>query len=70
MQPFTNTTARLEGGLEPLLVNVQTAQHLLGVRNTKFWSLKKQGLIETTNISGRTMVVYSSLKRLAEPQAA
>ncbi len=55
---------------KPLLVNCQTAQHLIGVRNTKFWAMVKEGLIETVPLSGRTMVRYASLERLAEPKAA
>ena len=71
MQSLPNTAATHSSGLEPILVNVQTAQHLLGVGNTKFWRLVKQGQIEVTSFSGgRTMVKYASLKRLGETQAA
>lgn len=55
---------------KPLLVNCQTAQHLLGVRNTKFWQLVKAGAVETVKLGDRTMVRYASLERLAEPKAA
>ncbi|NPD68930.1 excisionase [Lichenicola cladoniae] len=55
---------------KPLLVNCQTAQHLLGVRNTKFWALVKAGAVETVKLGDRTMVRYASLERLAEPKAA
>ena len=55
---------------KPLLVTCQTAQHIIGVRNTKFWAMVKEGLIETVPLGGRTMVRYASLERLAEPKAA
>ena len=55
---------------KPLLVTCQTAQHIIGVRNTKFWALVKAGAIETVPLGGRTMVRYASLERLAEPKAA
>ncbi len=55
---------------KPLLVTCQTAQHLIGVRNTKFWALVKAGAVETVKLGDRTMVRYASLERLAEPKAA
>lgn len=56
--------------LKPLLVNCQTAQRILGVKNTKFWELVKGGYLETVPLGNRTMVRYASLERLAEPKAA
>lgn len=55
---------------KPLLVTCQTAQRIIGVRNTKFWSLVKAGAVETVKLGDRTMVRYASLERLAEPKAA
>lgn len=55
---------------KPLLVTGPTARKLLGVGNTKYWLLIKQGAIETVDLGGRKMVVYSSLERLAQGQAA
>ena len=56
--------------LKPILVTCQEAQRLIGCKNTKFWALVGQGLIETVPLGSRTMVRYASLERLAEPQAA
>ena len=55
---------------KPLLVNCQTAQQMLGIRNTKFWALVKAGEIETVSLGTRTMVRYASLERIAQPKAA
>ena len=55
---------------KPLLVTCQEAQRLIGCKNTKFWRLVGEGLIETVPLGSRTMVRYASLERLAEPQAA
>ena len=55
---------------KPLLVTCQEAQRLIGCKNTKFWRLVAEGLIETVPLGSRTMVRYRSLERLAEPQAA
>lgn len=53
---------------EPLLVPAHAARRLIGCGNTKFWQLVKLGLIEMTDsLPGRQMVIYQSLKRLAQP---
>ncbi|HUB48342.1 MAG TPA: hypothetical protein VMB73_25480 [Acetobacteraceae bacterium] len=51
---------------KPLLVSGPTARRLIGVGNTKFWSLVKAGAIETVEVGGRKMVKYASLERLAQ----
>jgi hypothetical protein len=56
--------------LEPLTVSVRTAQEVLGIRNTKFWLLVKEGRIELAEIGRRRMVVYKSLKALTQREAA
>ena len=53
--------------LEPLTVTVQRAQDILDIGNTKFWSLVKDGRIELAEVGRRRMVVYRSLKNLAQP---
>ncbi|WP_297490110.1 hypothetical protein [Acidocella sp.] len=55
-----------ETSLKPLLVSGSTARRLLDVANTKYWELVKAGAIETVNVGGRKMVVYSSLERVAQ----
>ena len=52
---------------EPLTVSVQTAQDVLDIGNTKFWSLVKDGRIELAEVGRRRMVVYRSLQALAQP---
>jgi hypothetical protein len=56
--------------LEPLTVSVRTAQFILDIGNTKFWLLVKQGQIELVEVGRRRMVVYRSLKALAQPVVA
>jgi hypothetical protein len=53
--------------MEPLLVTGPVARKLIGVGNTKYWEIVKAGQIETVELGGRKMVVYASLKKLAEP---
>lgn len=56
-----------QGLMKPILVNGPTARKLIGCARTKYHALVKAGRIETVVISGRRMVVYSSLERLAQP---
>ena len=51
---------------KPLLVSGPTARKLIGVGNTKYWSLVKAGTIETVEVGGRKMAVYASLERLTQ----
>ena len=55
---------------EPLLVPQHEAARLLGVGKTRYFEMKKSGLIECVEIGGRPMAVYANLKRLAEPKQA
>ncbi|MGE3477024.1 MAG: helix-turn-helix domain-containing protein [Rhodospirillaceae bacterium] len=57
-------------GLEPILVTVKTACHLIGLRPTKLYELIGEGAIESTKIGGKRLLVYASLKRLIERRAA
>lgn len=54
---------------KPLLVSGPRARKLLDIGNTKYWDLVKQGVIETVEVGGRKMVVYTSLERLASGDA-
>jgi hypothetical protein len=61
----TRQRQRLKGQLEPLTVPHPTAQHLLGVGNTKYWELVKTGKVEVVAVGRSSMATYRSLKRLA-----
>jgi hypothetical protein len=52
---------------EPLLVTATSAKEILQIGNTKFWRLVKLGKIQMAETAGRRMVVYASLKALAQP---
>jgi len=71
MRDATNSTHRdRRFNLEPLTVSVQTAQNILDIGNTKFWLLVKEGRIELAEVGRRRMVVYASLRTLAQPVAS
>ena len=68
MRVEQNTSSRSGiSTLEPLTVSVQTAQYVLGIGNTKFWHLVKDGRIELAEVGRRRMVIYRSLKALVQP---
>jgi hypothetical protein len=68
MRVAENTTHHTRSStLEPLTVSVQTAQYVLGIGNTKFWHLVKEGRIELAEVGRRRMVIYRSLKTLVQP---
>ena len=50
---------------KPLLVTGPMARKVIGVGNTKFWALVKDGKIILAAVGGRRMVVYASLEALA-----
>lgn len=66
-QAAKRTTAN--AALKPLTVNHPTAQRLLGVGNTKYWELVKDGQVEVVKIGRRSMAKYASLERLVESAA-
>lgn len=51
--------------LKPLTVTVRTALALLGIGRTTIYELIDQGVIETTRIGRRRLVIYSSLETIA-----
>lgn len=55
---------------EPLLTTTKTARELLDIGNTKFWALVKSGKIQMVEVGGRRMVLYASLKALAQFSAS
>ncbi len=57
------------GQFEPLLVTTRFAKNTLQIGNTKFWQLVKLKKILMADTGGRRMVVYASLKALAQPSA-
>jgi excisionase family DNA binding protein len=64
---MSNTTgsSRDEGQhLKPLTVTVKTALALLGIGRTMIYELIDQGVIETTTIGRRRLVIYSSLEAI------
>ena len=50
----------------PLLVTASEARRLLGIGNTKFWSLVSSDTITTVQVGRRRQVLYASLIRLIE----
>ena len=56
--------------LEPLVVPIHVAQRLAGASKSGFLRMRKSGLVRTVKVGTREMVVYASLKRLADPEAA
>jgi hypothetical protein len=53
----------LPAGLKPLAVTIQTAQELIGIKNTKLWELIGVGALETVSVGRRRLVLYPSIKR-------
>lgn len=49
-----------------LLYRPAEAQHLLGIKNTKFWALVKEGALECRKLGGATVVPAESLARFIE----
>ena len=64
-----DTSDHRGSSLEPLTVSVPKAQTILDIGNTKFWLLVKEGRIELAEVGHRRMVVYASLRTLAQPVA-
>jgi hypothetical protein len=54
---------------EPLLISAPRARKAIDVGNTKFWALVKAGKIQMVSVGSRRMVVYASLKALAQQAA-
>ena len=55
--------------------SVPDARDAIGIGNTKFYELVKNGVIETRKIGSKTVVVVDSLRKIADgaasqPQAA
>ncbi len=48
--------------LEKLVYRPREAQESLGIRNTKFWELVKDGKLETRKIGSAAVVTDQSLK--------
>jgi hypothetical protein len=51
---------------QKLVYRPREAQEALGIKNTKFWQLVKQGLLETRKLGGATVVPADSLRRFVE----
>ncbi len=51
---------------EKLVYRPREAQESLGIRNTKFWQLVKEGKLETRKLGGATVVPAESLRRFVE----
>ncbi|HUN01035.1 MAG TPA: hypothetical protein PLI96_11210 [Halothiobacillus sp.] len=49
-----------------LLYRPAEAQNALGIRNTKFWSLVKNGSLDTRKIGGATVVTAESLRAFVD----
>ena len=55
---------------DPICVPQPEAMRLLGIKSSKFHELKKAGVFDIVELGGRPMVLYESLKRIAEQKAA
>jgi hypothetical protein len=57
---------------EKLVYRPAEAQAALGIKNTKFWELVKEGKLEARKLGGCTVVPAESLRRFVEnlPSAA
>jgi Helix-turn-helix domain len=57
---------------EKLVYRPAEAQAALGIKNTKFWQLVKEGHLETRKLGGATVVPAESLRRFVDglPRAA
>lgn len=51
---------------EKLAYRPREVQESLGIRNTKFWQLVKEGKLETRKLGGTTIVPAESLRRFVE----
>ena len=54
--------------VKPLLVSGPKAREILGIGNTKYFELLKEGVIETVKVGSRRFPTYASLERLAQPE--
>lgn len=53
-------------GLEPLYVTVKTGCRITALGATKMYEMIAAGAIESIKVDGRRLLVYASLKRLAQ----
>ena len=51
---------------EKLVYRPREAQEALGIKNTKFWALGKEGKLEARKMGGATVVPAESLRRFVE----
>lgn len=51
---------------EKLVYRPAEAQAALGIRNTKFWALVKEGKLETRKLGSATVVPAESLRQFVE----
>lgn len=51
---------------EKLVYRPAEAQAALGIKNTKFWALVKEGKLETRKMGGATVVLAETMKRFVE----
>jgi excisionase family DNA binding protein len=54
---------------KPISITVKTARDMSGLSNTTVYELIKTGRIKTTKVGRRTLVIYSSLENLLNPEA-
>ncbi len=66
MSSSTDLSHHEAHGTRPISVTVATARKLIGVGNTKFYELIKNGDLETVRIGRRVLVTYRSLERLID----
>jgi hypothetical protein len=52
----------MESQLEPLTVTVAEARKISGLSNSSMYGMINRGLVQTTIVMGRRLLVYASLK--------
>ncbi len=52
--------------LEPITVTIETAIRVSSIKRTKLYALINEGRLRTITVGRRRLVVYASLKALAE----
>jgi hypothetical protein len=58
------------GHMKPLTVSVKRGRELLDIGNTKIWEMINDGRLKTIKLDRKRLIVYSSLEKLIEAEAA
>jgi hypothetical protein len=55
-----------EGRVKPLLYNMNEAARQLGCSRSRFWGLRKEGVVPTVEVGGTTFVRREDLERIVQ----